>query len=115
ACSAPASYSALDPHGPNRAAATPRSSPPRASCRRSVGPSPYTSSPTSASAMARRMAGVGRVTVSERRSMGRGAASLMAPDDSASLAGPADQLAGLRGLAGGLVGAGAGAGSPYSR
>ena len=39
------------------------------SCRRlTVGSSPYWSSPTSASAMARRMAGVGRVTVSERRS-----------------------------------------------
>ncbi len=33
-----------------------------------LGSSPYTSSPTSAVAIASRMAGVGRVTVSERRS-----------------------------------------------
>jgi hypothetical protein len=40
-------------------------------CRRLVlGSSPYWSSPTGASAMAARMASVGRVTVSERRSMG---------------------------------------------
>ena len=36
-----------------------------------VGSSPQTSSPTSASAIARRISGVGRVTVSERRSTGR--------------------------------------------
>src|SRR6266508_4641330 len=35
-----------------------------------VGSSPYQSSPTSASAMARRIASVGLVTVSERRSIG---------------------------------------------
>ena len=43
--------------------------PETASSRLTVGSSPKTSSPTSASAMARRMAGVGRVTVSERRSI----------------------------------------------
>src|SRR6266516_6943951 len=42
------------------------------SCRRlTVGSSPYQSSPTSASAIARRMAAEGFVTVSERRSIGR--------------------------------------------
>ena len=42
------------------------------SCRRfTVGSSPYQSSPTSASYMARRIRSVGRVTVSERRSIGR--------------------------------------------
>src|SRR6185437_13511997 len=40
-----------------------------ASRRLTVGSSPYTSSPTSASAIARRIAGVGRVTVSLRRSI----------------------------------------------
>ena len=40
----------------------------RSSSRFTVGSSPYQSSPTSASAMARRISGVGRVTVSERRS-----------------------------------------------
>ena len=46
---------------PNRSAAT-------ASRRLTVGSSPKTSSPTSASAMARRISGVGLVTVSLRRS-----------------------------------------------
>src|SRR5438477_4082615 len=42
------------------------------SCRRfTVGSSPYQSSPTSASYIARRIDSVGRVTVSDRRSMGR--------------------------------------------
>ena len=42
-----------------------------ASSAMTVGSSPQTSSPTSASAIARRISGVGRVTVSERRSTGR--------------------------------------------
>src|SRR5260221_9306729 len=59
---------AITPVGTHKAASKPRRAA-TTSCRRAtVGSSPYTSSPTSASAMARRMAGVGRVTVSERRS-----------------------------------------------
>ena len=58
------------PDGTNSAASMPSSSAARRSRRSTVGSSPYTSSPTSASAMARRISGVGRVTVSERRSIG---------------------------------------------
>src|SRR5476651_534639 len=62
------------PVGKKSAASFPSISATRASRRRTVGSPSSTSSPTSASAMARRMAGVGRVTVSERRSIGmRGA------------------------------------------
>src|SRR5436309_1841534 len=43
----------------------------RASSLLTVGSSPYQSSPTSASAMARRIRSEGLVTVSERRSIGR--------------------------------------------
>ena len=50
-------------------ASLPSSSAERSSSARTVGSSPKTSSPTSASAIARRMAGEGRVTVSERRSI----------------------------------------------
>ncbi len=53
---------------------SPASCPSRSATSRSrafvSGSSPKTSSPTSASAIARRIAGVGRVTVSERRSIG---------------------------------------------
>src|SRR5947199_5345052 len=56
------------PVGTNSAASFPRISAARSSRRFTVGSSPYTSSPTSASAMARRISGVGLVTVSERRS-----------------------------------------------
>src|SRR5438067_1893297 len=56
------------PDGTYRAASMPTRSA-NASCSAlTVGSSPYTSSPTSASAIARRISGVGRVTVSERRS-----------------------------------------------
>jgi hypothetical protein len=59
---------AIVPDGVNSAASCPSSSATR-SCRRfTVGSSPYTSSPSSAFAIARRISGVGRVTVSERRS-----------------------------------------------
>src|SRR5580692_8219700 len=58
----------MHPVGTNRAASLPNICAARASRRLTVGSSPYTSSPTSASAMARRIAGVGRVTVSLRRS-----------------------------------------------
>src|SRR4029453_19084416 len=52
------------------AASLPVTSAHRSWSRLTVGSSPYQSSPTSASAMAVRMAGVGRVTVSDRRSIG---------------------------------------------
>jgi NAD-dependent deacetylase len=54
----------------------PRRSATAASRRATVGSSPYTSSPTGASAIALRMAAVGFVTVSLRRSMGSTPASL---------------------------------------
>ena len=57
------------PVGTSSAASFPRISAARRSSRFTVGSSPYTSSPTSASAMARRISGVGLVTVSLRRSM----------------------------------------------
>src|SRR5437879_6924076 len=56
------------PVGTNSAAGLPAISAARSSKRLTVGSSRYTSSPTSASAMARRMDGVGRVTVSLRKS-----------------------------------------------
>src|SRR5919206_1297100 len=60
---------AIEPVGVKSAASFSKISAAR-SCRRlTLGSSPYTSSPTSASAIARRMAGVGRVTVSLRRSI----------------------------------------------
>ena len=56
------------PVGTNSAASLPKISAASCSNRLTVGSSLYTSSPTSASAMARRISGVGRVTVSLRRS-----------------------------------------------
>src|SRR5581483_7780849 len=56
------------PEATKSAASFPHRSADISSKRLTVGSSRYTSSPTSASAMARRMAGVGRVTVSLRRS-----------------------------------------------
>ena len=56
------------PVGRYRAAWQPVSSAARSCSRLTVGSSPNRSSPTSACAIARRMAGDGRVTVSERRS-----------------------------------------------
>ena len=50
-------------------ASAPSSSADRSSSALTVGSSPKTSSPTSASAIARRMAGEGSVTVSDRRSI----------------------------------------------
>src|SRR5579863_7303536 len=58
----------MHPVGTNSAASLPKSSAARRSNRFTVGSSPYTSSPTSASAIARRISGVGRVTVSLRKS-----------------------------------------------
>src|SRR5690348_10992153 len=63
---------AIVPDGTNRAASLPVISAKVSWRRLTVGSSPYWSSPTSASAIARRMAGVGRVTVSERRSTSTG-------------------------------------------
>src|SRR5579884_4315679 len=57
------------PLGTNSAASFPISAAARSWSRFTVGSSPKTSSPSSASAMARRISGVGMVTVSERRSM----------------------------------------------
>src|SRR5437588_3132532 len=63
-----ATWFPIVPDGTNSAASFPTRSA-KASWRAlTVGSSPYTSSPTSASAMARRISGVGWVTVSERRS-----------------------------------------------
>ena len=56
------------PLGTYTAAALPTASAERSSSRFTVGSSPYWSSPTSASAMALRMAGVGFVNVSLRNS-----------------------------------------------
>src|SRR5580704_9896843 len=58
----------MHPVGTNRAACFPKISAARFSNRFTVGSSPYTSSPTSASAIARRISTVGRVTVSLRKS-----------------------------------------------
>jgi hypothetical protein len=58
------------PDGMKRAASLPSISAMRSCKAFTVGSSPKTSSPTSAAAMAARIAGVGRVTVSLRRSMG---------------------------------------------
>src|SRR5262249_48274869 len=55
----------------NSAASVPRSCAARRCRASTVGSSPYTSSPTGARAIASRIAGVGWVTVSLRRSMGR--------------------------------------------
>ena len=60
----------IEPDGTNSAASRPKTSAARACSRLTVGSSRNTSSPTSASAMARRIAAEGRVTVSERRSIG---------------------------------------------
>ena len=59
----------IAPLATNSPASLPRSEAARSSSSMTVGSSPNTSSPTSASAIARRMAGVGLVTVSLRRSM----------------------------------------------
>src|SRR5215217_3207371 len=63
-----ASWLAIVPDGTYSAASFPSSAAASDSRRRTVGSSPYASSPTSASAIARRISGVGVVTVSERRS-----------------------------------------------
>ena len=57
------------PVGTNSPASRPKISAARRSSRFTVGSSPYTSSPTSAAAIAIRISGVGRVTVSDRRSI----------------------------------------------
>jgi hypothetical protein len=64
---------AMEPVGVKTAASLPKSAAASASRALTDGSSPYTSSPTSALVMAASMAGVGLVTVSERRStiMGR--------------------------------------------
>src|SRR5580704_1743777 len=58
----------MHPVGTNKAASFPKISAARRSSRLTVGSSPYTSSPTTASAIARRISAVGRVTVSLRKS-----------------------------------------------
>ena len=59
----------IDPVGMNSAASCPNSPATRSSSAATVGSSPYTSSPTSAAAIAARIASVGLVRVSERRSI----------------------------------------------
>src|SRR5437868_1916467 len=66
------------PDGKNSPASKPKVSAARACSLLTVGSSPNTSSPSSASCMARRMPSLGRVTVSERRSTI--AATLYYPD-----------------------------------
>ena len=61
----------IEPVGTNSAASWPNSAATRSSRRATVGSSPYTSSPTSALAIAARIASVGRVRVSLRRSITR--------------------------------------------
>src|SRR5271170_5098749 len=68
-CIRTASSLLMVPEGTNRAASLPSSSAVVRSSSATVGSSPKTSSPTSASAMALRIAGVGLVTVSLRRSI----------------------------------------------
>jgi hypothetical protein len=68
-CARSAIWLAMVPLGTSSAASVPSRSATRSCSARTVGSSPYTSSPTSASAMARRIPAVGRVTVSERRSI----------------------------------------------
>src|SRR5205085_2766592 len=65
---------AIVPVGTNSAASLPVISAARSWRRFTVGSSPYQSSPTSAEAIARRIASEGLVTVSERRSIGAGTA-----------------------------------------
>ena len=67
-CTAKATWLHIVPDGRNSAASLPSSSATIAWRRLTVGSSRFCSSPTSASAMARRIAGVGRVTVSLNRS-----------------------------------------------
>ena len=67
-CRRSAIWFAIVPVGKNRAAALPVTSAASSCSRFTVGSSPYQASPTSASAMALRMASDGVVTVSERRS-----------------------------------------------
>src|SRR3979490_553469 len=62
------------PEGRNTAASWPSRSATRSHNRLTVGSSPICSSPTSARAIASRIAGVGRVCVSDSRLMGTGAA-----------------------------------------
>ncbi len=64
-----ASTLAIDPVGVKSAASWPKRSATRSSRADTVGSSPYTSSPTSARAIAWRIGSVGRVTVSLRRSI----------------------------------------------
>jgi hypothetical protein len=74
-----ASWFPIVPEDTKSAASFPVISATAASSRRTLGSSPNTSSPTSASAIARRIACVGRVTVSLRRSIGcAGGASAIA-------------------------------------
>src|SRR5918999_4215551 len=72
-----ATWFAIVPLGRNSAACMPKRSATSSWSLLTDGSSPYWSSPTSASAMARRIPWVGRVTVSDRRSMRSG----MAPWD----------------------------------
>ena len=65
-----ASRLASEPVGVKSAASCPNIPATRSWRASTVGSSPYTSSPTSAEAMAARIASVGRVMVSLRRSMG---------------------------------------------
>src|SRR4249920_3878111 len=69
-CTCTASWLPIVPLGTNSADSLPVSVATRRSSAITVGSSPNTSSPTSASAMAFRMAAVGLVTVSLRRSTG---------------------------------------------
>src|SRR2546423_15088274 len=68
------------------------------------GSSPYTSSPTSASAIARRMPAVGRVSVSERRSTAPSSCATSVPQHLGDQEGQFQRLLGVEArVAGGLV------------
>jgi hypothetical protein len=73
-----ATWFAIVPDGRKIAASLPSIAATRSCSALTVGSSPYWSSPTGAAAIAARMAAVGRVTVSERRSMAIGAIILKA-------------------------------------
>ena len=73
------------PEGTKRAASLPNSAATRSWSSITVGSSPHTSSPTAAAAMAARIAGVGRVTVSLRKSFTVGGILAGIPVRSSSL------------------------------
>src|SRR5262245_30950148 len=91
-----ASWLPIVPDGTNSARSLPSRSATRVSSALTVGSSPYTSSPTSALAIASRMPRDGRVTVSDRRSRTSMAANLTAKLERSQEQLVRDDLGGLR-------------------